>query len=1160
MNRTMKRSFCASLMRPLCALLVSLGLFAGAASAQVFPIATTPEVEQVGYQSSASDGQSYMVTYLSGSNVVVQHIAPTGALIGPAATLGQGRDDAFVAFGGGAYLVVWNDDTANLGPNLRGQFIYPATNGVVTSQVFSIGGVVGQGGGGGRQSPQGLASDGTNFLVVYESSPSNGLALIYGQFVSPLGFNLGSEFQIGDRGNVQTRAAVAFGGDRYLVTWQSLREVEPLFDVFGRYVQPNGVMSPNSYPISEKPSFQPDSMSVTYGGYRFLVLWTRVLPGDRTAPPASDIYGRLVIENDDFPPNEFALSTASGQQLFPAAGFDGNNFLCAWNSGAGGPGSKIVFRQFDTLGLAVRPEFSLFSATAPDRPLIAFPLFDGRRFFITAMLGQLTSVNQDLVASDLQGLFIGPPQITASPESFNAVAGRNVQLAVSAQGTGPLKYQWRRGGSDSPGPNPSGANIPGATNASFTITNMQFDDVGPYTVLVSNSLGAVEAKSFFVNIAYPPVITQQPQNVSNATPGSLIIFLAKATGDAPLTYQWRLNGLNIPGATNEALKIPNVQPTDAGLYTFIVANGVGSTASAPATLSFNLPTLAGGDNFVGRISLNGDAGSIAANNLNASREDGEPEHAGKRGGRSVWYSWTAPANGILTVTTRGSTFDTLLAIYTGGSVSNLTGVVSDDDGGGFGSSRVQFRVNGGTTYALAVDGFAGTSGRYTLSWNLEITNEEFPRITTQPASRSTTNGGTAVFTVVAEGAVSLGYQWFRNGVELPGATAATLTVPNVSSAEAGRYVVRVSAVSSSRFVESTPIFLEIGAASGEVTQDKFDDLFTQDAAVLTSLGIIPSAKFGPGINFKKKPRPDIAPASAGTISAQTFNNFNATTEPGEPSIAGFIGGASRWFLVRPNAFGSLEFNTTNSAVDTLLAVYAGDNFFSLRLLASDHNSGSDGRSRVRLSVNPARTYAVQVDTVQGVEGTISLNYELSTNSYPYFLAPPLNRDVVLKSNITLTATAGGAAPVAYQWFFNGAALDGANANTFLVTNASAGQSGNYTVVLSNAFGVCTSDVARLIVHRYDKKPPTVKITAPKGKIFTNAYVTLQGKAVDATGLSGVEFQLNEGSFSNATGTTAWSGLITLRPGTNIARVRATDVANNLSKTNARVLIYRPPAP
>src|SRR3954469_18991985 len=56
---------------------------------------------------------------------------------------------------------------------------------------------------------------------------------------------------------------------------------------------------------------------------------------------------------------------------------------------------------------------------------------------------------------------------------------------------------------------------------------------------------------------------------------------------------------------------------------------------------------------------------------NATKEPGEPNHAGLVGGRSVWFVWTAPSNGIFRVATAGSAFNTLLAVYTGSPVSAM---------------------------------------------------------------------------------------------------------------------------------------------------------------------------------------------------------------------------------------------------------------------------------------------------------------------------------------------------------------------------------------------------------------------------------------------------------------------------------------------------------
>lgn len=114
----------------------------------------------------------------------------------------------------------------------------------------------------------------------------------------------------------------------------------------------------------------------------------------------------------------------------------------------------------------------------------------------------------------------------------------------------------------------------------------------------------------------------------------------------------------------------------------------------------------------------GASGSVSGTSTRATKESGEPAHAGNAGGASVWYRWTAPRTGFLTVTTAGSGFDTLLAGYTGSTMSALSRRAANDDTGGTLQSRIRFSVIAGTTYRLAVDGYNGTNGALRLNWSL----------------------------------------------------------------------------------------------------------------------------------------------------------------------------------------------------------------------------------------------------------------------------------------------------------------------------------------------------------------------------------------------------------------------------------------------------------
>jgi hypothetical protein len=148
------------------------------------------------------------------------------------------------------------------------------------------------------------------------------------------------------------------------------------------------------------------------------------------------------------------------------------------------------------------------------------------------------------------------------------------------------------------------------------------------------------------------------------------------------------------------------------------------------------------DNFANRTALCGLTASATGTNLGATKQSGEPDHAGNAGGKSVWWKWTADYDCSVQIDTIGSSFNTLLGVYTGSSVSALTTVASDDDGGGSGTSKVTFNATAGTTYQIAVDGFGGATGSVALHVATTFTDQYEPDDTADQASTIGTDGAT----------------------------------------------------------------------------------------------------------------------------------------------------------------------------------------------------------------------------------------------------------------------------------------------------------------------------------------------------------------------------------------------------------------------------------
>ncbi len=172
------------------------------------------------------------------------------------------------------------------------------------------------------------------------------------------------------------------------------------------------------------------------------------------------------------------------------------------------------------------------------------------------------------------------PAITARPLDGYYDPGMRVVLSVTAEGTGPLSYQWRRGSSP----------IAGATDATLVFASIQTSDADYYTVKVTNafgmaeSTGRVQVYSGPLMPATPPAITSAPV-AQSAVEGATAIFTVDVTGSQPLSFQWRKNGQPLGDGHQRVLTLANVRLSDAGNYEVAIVNPFGAVTSVPVTLS-----------------------------------------------------------------------------------------------------------------------------------------------------------------------------------------------------------------------------------------------------------------------------------------------------------------------------------------------------------------------------------------------------------------------------------------------------------------------------------------------------------------------------------------------------------------------------------------------
>jgi hypothetical protein len=175
---------------------------------------------------------------------------------------------------------------------------------------------------------------------------------------------------------------------------------------------------------------------------------------------------------------------------------------------------------------------------------------------------------------------LAPPSIVAQPTNQSVLAQQTAMFKVSAIGGQPMTYQWFFKGA----PIIDGGNASGVNTSSLTITNASVTNAGSYFVVVGNAARQVTSSN--VSLAVNPYIFIGQQPLSESLPvGSTAFFTVAAFGEKPLTYQWKLNGTNISGATVSSLVFSNVQSPQTGTYTVAISNAYDGVVSAPAVLA-----------------------------------------------------------------------------------------------------------------------------------------------------------------------------------------------------------------------------------------------------------------------------------------------------------------------------------------------------------------------------------------------------------------------------------------------------------------------------------------------------------------------------------------------------------------------------------------------
>ncbi|HEY6887529.1 MAG TPA: PKD domain-containing protein, partial [Solirubrobacter sp.] len=370
-------------------------------------------------------------------------------------------------------------------------------------------------------------------------------------------------------------------------------------------------------------------------------------------------------------------------------------------------------------------------------------------------------------------------------------------------------------------------------------------------------------------------------------------------------------------------------------------------------------------------------GDISTTNLRASKEPGEPNHAGNAGGHSIWFALTAPKAGPVSLDVCGAAFDTLLAVYTDN--GGLQPVAENNDSPTCGpASGLEFTATAGVTYYVAVDGRDGATGEFTLRTRFVPVNDAFAA----PVALADSAAGSTYLATPEAGEPAHGGTPAARSVWYTLTTTATATRV-LSTCTRSTAPTRIAVYEGTALVALTPVSSSgptLGCAGGRGARVTWRppnaNAHTYRIAVDTTTASPADFVLDSGAGPFNDDRV-LAPPVIEDIGGVSGTTVNASHDAGEPDHAGAGGVASVWYQWTPSRSAPASVATCDGPrSDTILAVYRGAALDPV--VSADDTAGcGDGRqSRVVFDAVAGTTYWIAVDARAGATGDFAISTRL----------------------------------------------------------------------------------------------------------------------------------------------------------------------------------------